>query len=110
MEKTKEDEAMPSEPDVPQERIAENAPASRCAFYQAALLPASPSGSAENGPGSSGLQHRCLLNPGRLQGPDGKEIGLSACTLERQAQCQAQRRAMLARLCTSLPSLRAKSF
>lgn len=53
-----------------------------------------------------GLQVRCLLNPGRAFGPDGAEISLTACTPQRQAECQTQRRREFAHLCATLPALR----
>jgi hypothetical protein len=86
--------------------MGETAPAPcPCAFYQAILHSKRRLG-AQTQEAASGLKHSCLLNPGKAYGPDGKEIGLGQCTLQRQAQCQAQRRKAFARLYATLPSTR----
>ncbi len=77
-----------------------------CAFYITEMIAnprredAAPAPSA----GGSAMRHRCLLNPGRSHGPDGKGIGFGECSLERQSLCQSCRRADLARLNATLPS------
>jgi hypothetical protein len=48
----------------------------------------------------------CLLNPGRPLGPDGQEIDVAQCTMERQTACQARRKHEFARLCANVPALR----
>jgi hypothetical protein len=83
-------------PDVQQASLEASATAPKpCAFYSVMMAAA----------GAPGISHRCLLNPGKAQGPDGAAIGVSQCTLERQAQCQAQRRANFARLHASAASI-----
>lgn len=82
-------------------RTASAAAVRPCAFCQAetrhALLRRENSRSAT---------YRCLLNPGKMHGPDGDEISLTACTPQRQLDCQAQRRQEFARLCATVPALR----
>ena len=80
----------------------------RCGFYQAAMQ--SPAASrkfvSKIAVEAKTLSHRCLLNPGKNNGPDGNGIGVSECTLARQSLCQAQRRAAFARLHATMPSVR----
>lgn len=100
---------MPTEAQVPKPGLEETGETATapcpCAFYQAVLHSKRRLG-AKTEDTTSGLRQSCLLNPGKAYGPDGKEIGLSECTLQRQAQCQAQRRKALARLYATLPSTR----
>ena len=82
-----------------------------CAFYHAAMLPMAlkQQGIANrvDAGATSGLSHRCILNPGRSSGPDGEEIGPAVCTPARQAVCQGHRRMKIARLHATLPAPRA---
>ena len=82
-----------------------------CAFYHASMptAPKMPRDFARgvDGCATSGLSHRCILNPGRSSGPDGEEIGPLACTPARQVLCQAHRRMKIARLHATLPVSRA---
>jgi hypothetical protein len=80
-----------------------------CAFYQAAMPTASHlrRSAMEKEASAGGLNHRCMLNPGRTCGPDGENIGPLICTLARQGGCQAHRRKNIARLYESLPIPRA---
>ena len=70
-----------------------------CAFYmtqmQSAVRPKEKAVPTEN---HSALHHRCLLNPGRTDGPDGEAVGFEQCSVERQTQCQLHRRARLSSL------------
>ena len=80
-----------------------------CAFYHAAMPSADARRTAADSGTSdmpTGLSHRCILNPGRLAGPDGEEIGPLICTLSRQSECQTHRRKKMARLHATLPITR----
>lgn len=82
-----------------------------CAFYQAVMPSASRAKHRASAGGDrvslTGLVHRCMLNPGRTCGPDGEDIGPTACTLGRQGTCQAHRRKKIAGLHATLPGTRA---
>ena len=69
-----------------------------CAFYITEMLSNPRREENPAVPARSAMRHRCLLNPGRVNGPDGKIISVIECSLERQAACQSCRRADLARL------------
>lgn len=75
-----------------------------CAFYITEMIANPRREDAGTAPARSAMRHRCLLNPGRSHGPDGNRIGFGECSLERQASCQACRRADLARLNATLPT------
>lgn len=69
-----------------------------CAFYQASINTGHVNRlSVEKSEGSR-MKHRCMLNPGRTEGPDGKEISPMVCTMGRQGDCQKARREVFARL------------
>ncbi len=69
-----------------------------CAFYQASINAGHVNRlSVEKSEGSR-MKHRCMLNPGRTEGPDGNEISPLVCTMGRQGDCQKARREVFARL------------
>ncbi len=77
----------------------------RCAFYQAEMAPTARA-TEKNILAVSALTHRCLINAGKTSGPDGNQIGPTACTPDRQSACQTSRRQALMRLHATLPSMR----
>ena len=70
----------------------------RCAFYQASMSSDHVNRRVAEKSEASAMKHRCMLNPGRAEGPDGIEIGPTICTMERQSACQKARRDVFARL------------
>ncbi len=79
-----------------------------CAFYQADMATPSKAhrdGAEKTGNNAGSLRHRCMLHPGKATGPDGNALGVSECTLPRQALCQAQRRQAFSRLYATVPTL-----
>ena len=70
----------------------------RCAFYQASMSSDHVNRRNTEKSELSAMKHRCMLNPGRAEGPDGVEIGPMKCTMERQSACQKARRDVFAKL------------